>query len=244
MKKIFTFVLGLGMATGVFAQSFELNYAQSVPPTIYANLVEEAVVDYVFIKNISAGDKVVRAERTVNTVNTNGTYTQETYFCWDNCYGSGTSLSSNVGVTIPSGGSFNAFSIHFNANTVSGCADVTMRFFDKVNSADFVEQSFKFCANETGTSIQDEIKGGNALESPYPNPVSDILNVKFQLPRSVKDAQVQLIDMTGKTIKTHTLSGTYGLMVLDVQELPEGLYYMIMTGEGAVIGSQKVIVKH
>ncbi|MBX7242662.1 MAG: T9SS type A sorting domain-containing protein [Bacteroidia bacterium] len=244
MKKIFTFVLGLGLSAGAFAQSFELNYASAVPPVIYATLVEEAVVDYVFIKNISGSDKVVRAERTVNTVNTNGTYTQESYFCWDNCYGSGTSLSSNVGVTIPSGGSFNAFSMHFNANTVPGCANVTMRFFDKVNTADFVEQSFQFCANETGTSILDEIKNGNALESPYPNPVSDILNVKFQLPRSVKDAQVQLIDMTGKTIRTHTPGGTYGMMVWDMQELPEGLYYMIMTGEGAVIGSQKIMVKH
>lgn len=147
-------------------------------------------------------------------------------------------------MNIAAGATFTAFSVHFLPNTVAGCTDVTMRFFDKNNTADFVEQSFKFCATEGGVSILDQIKNGNVMETPFPNPASDVLNVKFNLPRAVKDAQVLLVDMTGRTIKSHKPSGNYGLMVWDVQDLPEGLYYMMMTGEGEVLGTQKIVVKH
>lgn len=84
------------------------------------------------------------------------------------------------------------------------------------------------------TSIE-EIK--NIKVSVYPNPVKD--NISFEL--STNNYQVQIFDITGKTIKQ--ASSLRNKLTLSTTELNNGIYfYSIFTKEGSLITTNKFIV--
>ncbi|MCB9335666.1 MAG: T9SS type A sorting domain-containing protein [Flavobacteriales bacterium] len=84
------------------------------------------------------------------------------------------------------------------------------------------------------TSIE-EIK--NIKVSVYPNPVKD--NISFEL--STNNYQVQIFDITGKTIKQ--ASSLRNKLTLSTTELNNGIYfYSIFTKDGSLITTNKFIV--
>lgn len=62
----------------------------------------------------------------------------------------------------------------------------------------------------------------------YPNPASDLVNIRFEAPFSGK---VQIADLTGRIRATHNVEAQL-LMELPVNDLPSGIYFIILQ-EGA-----------
>jgi len=75
-----------------------------------------------------------------------------------------------------------------------------------------------------------------------PNPVNDLLQVRFR-PATVQ----QVLELRGLTtgilVQSVDVSGQESI-TLPVQQLPSGLYLLVLREQGAVVGHQKVVVQH
>lgn len=59
----------------------------------------------------------------------------------------------------------------------------------------------------------------------YPNPASSLVIVEVPA-IEIKDAQLSLIDLTGKVVIRQKVDAGNGKVQLDVSDLPKGLYFV------------------
>lgn len=97
--------------------------------------------------------------------------------------------------------------------------------------ADWVDQKIPIVST---TGIPDILPGKslNTLQL-YPNPVSDLAQVQFNLARR-GTATLQVIDASGRIVKTAQKEGIYGLNAssLDVSDLRPGVYQLLLIQNG------------
>ena len=93
--------------------------------------------------------------------------------------------------------------------------------------ADWVDQKLEIIST-TGNSTRTSGKADNSLLI-YPNPVKDLARVQFNLSRR-GEAAIYVIDGSGRKLKTIRHEGWYGSnnLSLDVSDLPEGMYQLLM----------------
>lgn len=100
--------------------------------------------------------------------------------------------------------------------------------------AEWVDQKIPI-VNTTGIS---EIKPGlnpNSLQI-FPNPVSDLAQLQFMLSRR-GSVSLQIIDSSGRTVKTYQHEGNYGpnTASMDVSGLRSGIYHLLLVQKGTRI---------
>lgn len=89
------------------------------------------------------------------------------------------------------------------------------------------------------------VSAGTALTvSPNPSFGGSTLSVNYDLGSSnasPADITVELTDQLGRTVRTSNAQGVFGRVVLQVEGLPAGVYYVRLLQEGKVIGTEKWI---
>ena len=65
----------------------------------------------------------------------------------------------------------------------------------------------------------------------YPNPASDVLNINYDL-LDKQNAQLSIIDLTGKVIVMTEINNSKGLKQIDVYELANGIYFLKINIDG------------
>lgn len=85
---------------------------------------------------------------------------------------------------------------------------------------------------------------GNASVSVYPNPASDMVQVALEGTLSYKDAQIRLIDVSGRTLllRRENINAGKQVFSLDTAPLPAGLYHLQIHASGSLIAAQKVMI--
>ena len=74
-----------------------------------------------------------------------------------------------------------------------------------------------------------------------PNPVSDWLNIVYS---SEEDGVLNLLDVCGKKVAGVSLFRYYKNRLLNISQLPTGVYLAVVTQNGRTIWSEKVVVAH
>jgi hypothetical protein len=74
----------------------------------------------------------------------------------------------------------------------------------------------------------------------YPNPASDYLNLKLK--DQVKITSVGLTDITGRLVKS-LKNITDAEITIELQDLPNGMYYLQLANEKGITAIRKVIVE-
>ena len=76
----------------------------------------------------------------------------------------------------------------------------------------------------------------------YPNPANNVVNISLETAHAF-DAQLELLDATGRSILQKGLNGTAGARIveLDVSNLSSGIYSLNLVMEGKTF-SRKVLV--
>ncbi len=87
------------------------------------------------------------------------------------------------------------------------------------------------------------LSNGTNFAQVYPNPATDALNIAIVLDKGTH-AVMQLFDMTGRVVRTESLDDQSSLLVVNVAELPEGVYFCRIHNNAGIITEQKVVVKH
>ncbi len=128
--------------------------------------------------------------------------------------------------------------------TMPWFASVLYRSTDWFNNGNAIRNSLNFgrVPRVPGASIA-ELNEFVAIA--YPNPTSDLLNIKLSAARDLGKVKTSLFDMTGRLVRSEVAesNGQSARYTLDLTSVPNGTYYLDVL---SVAGSkrQRVIVRH
>jgi hypothetical protein len=75
----------------------------------------------------------------------------------------------------------------------------------------------------------------------YPNPVTDQLKLKYELPKDYKTADIKIYDLQGKLIETFKVTDTFDFIYLP-SDYNNGLYLYSLNVDGKTIKTEKIIL--
>jgi len=84
-------------------------------------------------------------------------------------------------------------------------------------------------ANPIISGVEDEASNFAIHVLVWPNPSSDNININFDAP--VRNASLELINVSGEIVASKVLLNDTMLSGLDVSELPKGIYYLKAIGD-------------
>jgi hypothetical protein len=128
--------------------------------------------------------------------------------------------------------------------TMPWFASVLYRQTDWFTNGNAIRNSLNFgrVPRVPGASVA-ELNGFAAIA--FPNPSSDLLNIKLSAVRDLGVVRANLMDVTGRMVR-HEVSESNGQsarFTMDLSTVPNGTYYLdIQTDAGSK--SQRVIVRH
>jgi hypothetical protein len=71
---------------------------------------------------------------------------------------------------------------------------------------------------------------------------SESITLKYSLPAD-ESGTLKLFEVTGKLIKSQTLNQREGVITLNTQDLPSGVYFAELRSEGARVRRKVVVIK-
>lgn len=200
---------------------------------VLASATEEAVLDSLWVINVSESSTDVMVRRTDLQI-IDDTFN---YFCWFACYSPNVYVSSDDEfITIAAGDTSKNFSAHYMANSQYGSSATRYTFFSQRNPSDSAWFIVRFTAEGTGISSPSRIH----LLEVYPNPASDFVTLRLDNPS--KNDVLSLFNLTGEKIKSFGVTEGTETLVLPVSDLPNGLYFLRVEHNGVYYGGHKLII--
>ncbi|MEZ4941674.1 MAG: T9SS type A sorting domain-containing protein [Saprospiraceae bacterium] len=77
--------------------------------------------------------------------------------------------------------------------------------------------------------------------SVFPNPASDLLQIKFSQPLRA-ETTVEILDLTGRLAIRRNITGGTAQFSMQTENLPEGAYFLRIASAGKLLGRQKLVV--
>ena len=151
--------------------------------------------------------------------------------------------NSNNRVVYSHGGTFFGFISENMVDTLTGICYSVLTNQDSVNNdglQNLILGNLQKLIIQYNVGISEHMALANAIHC-YPNPASNMLSIESNEPL---DCTISLVDITGKTImEGDVFRGTQH--VLDVSQIPSGIYYLTFSNENAGTSStQKIVVLH
>lgn len=97
-----------------------------------------------------------------------------------------------------------------------------------------------------GNSVSAIVGPGKQMDvflNTYPNPANDLVNLDYQLPKSVRSAQLYIYDSKGKMVKDFLVDGHSNHIALHVDDLSSGIYYYHIKYDKHQTESRKMIIQ-
>ncbi|MES2679617.1 MAG: T9SS type A sorting domain-containing protein [Bacteroidota bacterium] len=97
--------------------------------------------------------------------------------------------------------------------------------------------------SSTGTVSGISSPGNPGQNNPvfYPNPVTDQLKLKYELPKDYKTADIRIHDLQGKLIETFKVTDTFDFIYLP-SDYNNGLYLYSLNVDGKTVKTEKIIL--
>ncbi len=181
-------------------------------------------------------------ELNLKAVSITGAHGEGMEFCISTCYygmTSGTVYPTGTAhFYLDAGAVSGANDIHFHHHIQTGDPDVTeyvLKIYEKGNEANnYVQFTYKYDANYVGV---DNIN--NTSFSVYPNPATDILNIR--IPENINSPELRLTNIIGKAILKTNLADSKNK--INIKNLPAGIYFVTIISNGSIIDTKKLIKK-
>lgn len=244
MKKIIT-LLSIGFFTwSAQAQGIEIyliDEAVDVSGTIITiDGPDEGMHQDFDVKNVSGGTLNLRIER-LKIIELAGT---EDYLCWGAnpltgaCYSSSLVSPENPFVSPdPSdmeNDSIGWLSTHHSTLGYSGCAQYRYFVIDETGARlDSVDVMFCSTVSIEEEKLSVQVKA-------YPNPVSSVLNINLQ--NGAQNVRFELVNVIGESLVLINLNE--GLNTINVEKLPNGIYFYSIVKNGTILETKKLMIRH
>jgi trimeric autotransporter adhesin len=97
-----------------------------------------------------------------------------------------------------------------------------------------------------GSSIDSKSTSGSLnstmLEQNTPNPFSQSTTIRYSIPDGTQNAQLVITDLTGKVLKTYSISSGAGQQVINGNELKAGSYIYSFTVNGKIMDTKQMVI--
>lgn len=241
MKKIYFLAIALVFALGLNAQTFQFIYEENViVDTLKLDIssLDGLRTDYIHFKNISTEPKTVKVYNEIFQLADEASL----YMCFNgNCL---TDTISQSSIIIQPDSTFAEFDLQYTyANKEETFARINL-----INPTTLEAiQSFYVLYKDMSVSLEKPFKQGITsinIEA-YPNPANANATINYSLPSSFRSGKIAIRNMIGKTIKTISISGnSTGKQSFSTSELPNGVYFYSIIGDGKTLSTKKLVVKH
>lgn len=245
MKKFYFLLLALAFASSaLFSQSIQLSTTdgQILSNGSSINVIKtyaDTVSDYfleLHMKNISSSKQDIKVER-IDKVLPNA---QKAYFCFAGfCYPSDVTVSPEPLSLLP-GATDPNFSAHINPNMTTGNSVVYYKFFTVANPNDTVGIYVQTRLWHAG--INDNASAAE-MGLAYPNPANNMLSIDCRIPDGAK-ATLVLKNILGATVRELLLTSETDKVRMEVADLPEGIYFYVLSADGKNISTRKLMIRH
>ncbi|MCK9163760.1 MAG: T9SS type A sorting domain-containing protein [Bacteroidales bacterium] len=238
MRKYIFFIALLSLALGLKAQTFQfINEGDVINDTLYLNIASENLrIDYVSFKNLTTESKDVKIYLE-KTEMANGA---ELFMCFENCIPDTISPTFTLEPNIE----FTTFDLQYGYIT-DRTSVARVHLMDAISMQSL--QSFVVVYKNLNISLAKPIKSNfksSSLEV-YPNPANSYTTINYTLSSDYNTGKIVIRNMIGKEVKTISINGgSSAKQVVSTSDLPNGVYFYSIVGEGQTISTKKLIVKH
>lgn len=156
------------------------------------------------------------------------------YFCWGSCLSP--DLSEFTHDLAP--GADNEFSAHYMPLDMDGTTSVKYVFTNAATS----EEEFVIYINFTSyISVVDNFST-EVFSNAYPSPATDKVCFDYDFPTDVNNAMVVIYNMMGQEVVREDINGHFGQLVINVNDLTDGIYFYSLVVNNKTVKSNKIII--
>ncbi|MGZ4035049.1 MAG: T9SS type A sorting domain-containing protein [Bacteroidia bacterium] len=249
MKKIFTSLFVLAIATFGFSQSLHI-YNSGVDVTgdtvIVPITAGSTNLNDLEIHNTTTSIINFQCNRTITPIDS----CANVYYCTGvQCYSPHTQTTwtpTDGGETIgasavlPSGPGTYGISAHYDA-CASFCNDIYVlyRVYNRAASTNDTARVILHYMCATGINEAEQaIVNSNA----YPNPANSSVTISYEMKEQYNNGKIVFYDMLGKSVKQVAIADKQGNMKVDVSGLNDGIYFYSIVVDSKAIVTKKLIV--
>ncbi|MCB0819634.1 MAG: T9SS type A sorting domain-containing protein [Bacteroidetes bacterium] len=211
------------------AQSFQL---ENVHGNVFG-AVEDDLEAHAYLRNIS--DQTRRAYVKSEVVNLVSGH--ETFFCWEECYFPGVTVSPTY-IELAPNEVVELFHGYLRPNSVVGVSSVKFTFYSSSDSTDAVDFTAVFDATPaTVNSVSSE----PALNA-FPNPADYRINIAFENLKG-SDRMIEIYNMLGVKVGQVQPETINGSVVFNTSTLKPGVYFYMARSGGKLTKPGRFTVK-
>ena len=153
------------------------------------------------------------------------------YFCWGVCYGETTNVSILAQTILPSDTN-HTFYAHYKPLGNPGETIITYCFFNTANPVDQACQTVSFCYESQCPVGVEEVQSAK-FELVGSNPLKGLSFINYTLPIGESEGQLAITDLQGRVVKTSTIKGKSGSILLNAEDFASGVYqFTLGTSKG------------
>jgi len=226
-KSLLTAILGL-IITFTYAQNLEI-----VHPVTTAHGSQDSVLSIkMHIKNNTNSPSSVFLQRKIQSLVSG----QLSYFCFGiNCYPPNVNKSPE-NIDLGPGQEDSSVKTYVDPRGTPGVSIVNYCFYN-VAKTDSACLLLTYDITATGIVNNSHLK----FVKVFPNPATDVLKLAFNTEKVYNSSEVQITDLSGRVVYTETVNTKDGLIAINIDALPAGVYICNLVGDGATIARDKVI---
>jgi hypothetical protein len=243
MKKIYLiFAIALAFTLGLKAQTFQFTHEGNViGDTLKLNIATGTErTDYIHFTNVTNESISAKVYKEIIQLADGGDLLM--------CVGSECTLDSiSSAFNLEPNVEFTGFDLLY----TYGNTDETLARINLIDasSLETIQSFYVLYTTDTSTtvSLEKPIKQGitsTNIEA-YPNPANNNATIVYSLPTNYKSGKIVVRNMIGATIKTISINGgSKGKQSISTAELPNGVYFYSIIGDGKALSTKKLVVKH
>lgn len=242
MKKHIFFIALLSLALGLKAQTFQFTHNGNViNDTIYLDISSgDERTDFFHITNLSATTKEVRVYMEKIAMATGS----ELLMCVPPECSADTISASTI--TLLPNVEFTDFDfLYFYENTMTSV--IKVHLINPVTEPEIGSLQSFVVVYKNLLSLDKPVKQSNRTTSleVYPNPANYNTTINYTLASNYSSGKIIIRNMIGQELKSIPISGgSSAKQVVSTSDLPNGVYFYSIVGDGKTISTKKLIVKH
>ena len=249
MKKIFTTLFAIAIATLGFSQSlriFDSGIDVTNDTVVVAVTAGSANLNDLEIHNITTSIVNFLVNRTITPIDS----CANLYYCTGTqCYSpnpaptwSPSGPGQNIGAmaTLPSGPGTYGIAAHYDACPTI-CNDLFVKYRVYNTSAGTVDTA-RVTLHYMCTSGINESEQAIINSSAYPNPASSNLSISYEVTEPFNIGKILIYDMLGKPVKEIAISEKQGVAKVNVADLNSGIYFYTIVLDSKTVVTKKLIV--
>ena len=238
MKKSLLILVALAFALAGHSQFIELNGEVNTVLGTSTNTTEVISAHWDVI-NISGSQRDIRCRREI-IQNVAGA---EHQFCWGEICGPWAIINelSTETVTLADGDSSFSFYCKYRHNGNPGQSTARFCWFDAADPSNSLCYDVNFCVDAACIIGVNEIENQASLQI-LGNPVSELSGISYSFAAHPSQAELLIYSATGMLVADYNLASAQGVVLIDANQMANGIYTCKLNENGRTVGIQRMVV--